>query len=481
MDPARDAPLRPLFLSAVALGLALLCAMAVAALGRPRDIDAMNVCLPAILLVVTTLAAAHLVARDPLAIWTPLPWFFLGSGIYFGLGALFNVLGSDNAIAFSQTYYTVTRDDLFRTHALNIVSLTVVTFVYLAVTALFPHRPLHGRILGPSARNRAMWIFAGVGIPAKFLLAIPYNMGLYRSPLPGFIGSIAGCSDIFLLILCYRAASGSIRAVPWAIAFAAVEFFVELLTFSKSLLLLTGLAIVLGVYLARPTLKTLAAGGLFFVGIYIVSVPFVSFARVAVHGGTAAGAGINDRASVTSEYFRRPIFSGSDDEQGWWIRINLANMQALAMTLYDSGSPGNSYGSAAYALIPRLLWPDKPVMSPGTEFNYLATGNDKSASSPGVFAEAYWNGGWPMVVVICAYLGALFAWFSRRARSAMLAKDVRWLPCGMYGILMVFPESMFVATYFSGIVVVLIYLLIMHVLVRDEWLRGTTEATTSGA
>ena len=246
----------------------------------------------------------------------------------------------------------------------------------------------------------------------------------------------------------------------------------------------------LGFYLARPARKTLAVGLVLLALVYFVSVPFVSFARFAVRGSTATGADVNDRVSVTAEYLRRPTsVLVSDDDQGWWSRVNLSNIQAFAMMLHDRGSPGDTFESVAYALVPRILWPNKPLMSPGTDFNYLASGNDESASSPGVFAEAYWNGGWPLVVVVCTYLGGLFAWFARSARRAIAAKDVRWLPCTLFGILMAFPENWFISTYVSGTIVALLYLFAMKLLVREEYaaiprdagLVGVTAETAGGA
>ena len=69
---------------------------------------------------------------------------------------------------------------------------------------------------------------------------------------------------------------------------------------------------------------------------------------------------------------------------------------------------------ALYIPIPRVLWPDKPSISDtGVDFNYLLNLDIYTSSSPGIFAEAYWNGGWFYVALICLAVGFLFAGFTR--------------------------------------------------------------------
>ncbi len=470
MDASARRTLVPLLCAAVGLGLTLVLGLTLGLLlGRTQDLDLANIVLPIAILVTTTLAAAAVVVRDPMAPWTPIPWFLLAMAAYFGVGALLNVIGNDNTVSDAGTYYIVNRSDLFRTNILNIVSIAVVLLACYAATRLLDRGRIAAPTIGVGGQKRVTWIFAVIGVPAKFLLSIPYQVGIYHFVLPGIIGGLAGCSDLLLLILCYRAASGSARSIPWAVTFAILSLAGDVLSFSKSTVLLTGLSIVLGFYLARPVRKTLFGGVLMLVGMYLLSVPFVSFARLAVHGGAGGGAGVSERIAVTAEYLHRPGSAASDDvEQAWWTRINLANVQSFAMTLYDMGAPGHTYDSITYALVPRVLWPTKPILTPGTDFNYLASGNEHSASSPGVFAEAYWNGGWGTVLAVCCYIGAVFAWFARSARRAMGARDLRWLPCGAVGILMAFPESFFITTYVSGFVAALVYLFVMKMLVRDQ-------------
>src|SRR5262249_34655872 len=127
---------------------------------------------------------------------------------------------------------------------------------------------------------------------------------------------------------------------------------------------------------------------------------------------------------------------GGEGVQIWWFRLNYAPTQNFAMTEYDNDRPGQTFKQALAALVPRPLWPDKPVISTGHEFNEMITGDDESSSGPTLFGEAYWNGGWPFVVVMCVYLGSLFSVFAWYTVRAMSSYDFRWLPCAFFGVFM---------------------------------------------
>jgi hypothetical protein len=77
-------------------------------------------------------------------------------------------------------------------------------------------------------------------------------------------------------------------------------------------------------------------------------------------------------------------------------------------------------------LIPRAIWPDKPVISDiGRDFNVLATGNPFSSSAPGIFADAYYNMGWVGVPLLMIPIGL---WFYLMSRYALWVQATgRWL------------------------------------------------------
>jgi hypothetical protein len=61
----------------------------------------------------------------------------------------------------------------------------------------------------------------------------------------------------------------------------------------------------------------------------------------------------------------------------------------------------------------------------GTTFNAMATGNAFSASSPGVFAETYWNFGWAGIPLCMIPIGFILAHLS--LYTARIFRDGRWI------------------------------------------------------
>jgi hypothetical protein len=127
----------------------------------------------------------------------------------------------------------------------------------------------------------------------------------------------------------------------------------------------------------------------------------------------------------------------SDHGHVWWARLCYSSVQAYGMEAYDANAPGDSLSAIFIAVIPRLLWPDKPNVSlVGEDFTELLLGRRGFQIGIGIFGEAYWNGGWGMLLVICTCIGLIFVWFSRLASRVMEYKQWLFLPCLFFGIKM---------------------------------------------
>lgn len=64
-------------------------------------------------------------------------------------------------------------------------------------------------------------------------------------------------------------------------------------------------------------------------------------------------------------------------------------------------------------LVPRILWPEKPIINPGKHFDSVWRDIDFfTALAIGFPAEAYWNQGWLGVIAVSTYIGLMCGWFS---------------------------------------------------------------------
>jgi hypothetical protein len=284
------------------------------------------------------------------------------------------------------------------------------------------------------------------------------------------------------IILLFVLIHGGYRHYQWLLyVVIGVELLSALLTFSKLEVIEVFVAVGLGFYLGRPNLRVLIVGGIGVILLYVfVLSPFLSFARVAAGAvGVGSAAEVGESVVSYAETPRHDLAGFVPGIQGWWTRLSYSNAQAFVMDAYDHGARGESVGLAVYAFLPRLLFPDKPVMTPGREFTAAVRGDvTETSTGPGVFGEAYWNGGWTMVVAICLYIGAVFAAFAAFAVRAIAAKRYEYLPIIMIGIKMGYrPDDWFVATYVGALANALVLYIVLRYavipLVRVHNARGS--------
>jgi hypothetical protein len=300
---------------------------------------------------------------------------------------------------------------------------------------------------------------------------MPFIFGMTDFVLPGSIMQLQHLVALAIVPIMFLVKEGHKRwrfilyvLIAWELTFSILEF-------SKISFIITLIIIVSGWFLVVRRIKLLGISFVLVIFSYYLISPLIPFGRMEVFrtSGSTYRAGLRDRLSITSKFLSEASPAFVDERLGfqlWWTRLNYANAQAFAMNWYDLGRPGESFGLAIYTIIPRIIWPNKPsITDVGMEFNYLATRSANSSSSAGIFAEAYWNGGWLLVVGACLYVGLLFSFFSRYACNNMINSKYAYLPIILMGIIMGFrPDGWFVADYVGTLVIAFF----MHFLLK--WL-----------
>jgi len=460
-----------------------------AALSR-NDIDLLNLFVPLLFGAANLLLAWKLVRNSPLAIWNPLFWLLLACTLYYALGQLVHVWGHPDSVARVNTSYFVDPVGLARTNFLNTIGVTIIVASYQAtVTILKPRIPTimpdngseeHEQRSTGEARS-ALILFLIIGLPIKYLLQLPYDLGLLTWVLPGSIKYLGTLSGLAIIPLCwlYRKRGGIYRVLFFALL--ASESLVGLVSLSKQRMIETILFVTLGDQIVKPGLKKLAVSGLLTIVAYVfVMNPFVTFARVAINRASATN--LSQTIDLAEQFNKKrttvqdPLFPNA---QLWWTRLAYSNVELFAMREYDRGHPGTTFWLAPYTLIPRFIMPEKPGMTSGLAFTHLIEGSKTSTTFTGLGAmgEGYWNGGWLGVAVICTVIGVLLALFNRFAMHTIGARLFMFLPIPMAGIILGLRiDDWFVPTYLGMTAQLLLFYMAVKYAVRPLLIGSSTAA-----
>lgn len=433
-----------------------------------------NACLPAILGAACLWTAYRLVRNDHLQLWSPLPWFLAAWAVYHGFGPLVYIYGNSDTVAYLDAFYPVAPRSLHRTNLLNAVGLgIIIASAHVLLRARQRRRWWPGQ---PVYDPRVVaWLFLAVGLPSKYLLSIPYLMGLTRAMLPGVLHSLQDFVTWAIVPLTVAAAYRlRYQIVLWTIV--ASEVVTSLFLFSKFAFIRTVLVVTIARTLVRPLRRTFLLMILTVAFLYaLFLVPFVSAGRAYFSATSSPSwADFKQWVAITVHHGLRTETPERDRIQQWWSRICLVPSQVYAMEHYDDGLPGKTLSMAPYVLIPRILMPEKPILSPGLEFTWAVRGTQvESSTALGIFGEAYWNGGWTLVILISLAVGVGFAVLGNLVPQWVTRRDYVRLPIIVHGLHLAWRiEDWFVPAYLGGTVFALIVSGGLYVVLRwTGWAR----------
>jgi len=437
LHPARETarpqvppdPLCPAVWEPLALGaLIVVMLLSEEALGGAAY-EPMNWLAPIWLMIVLTLGALRMVRLDASAVWASLYWFRLATAVYFGFGSLAPFLVNPLSLVAMNLFYAARPDEVFKLNLVVAVSTLIVLSTAALLAAIWPRKAVERAPPDDRARLIFGLLFAIVGYAAKFLIEVPMSFGAYSTAVPGAVLQMAQLSSVGLYLLALHGFEHS-RPIMWVSIFLlALDLFVGALQFSKFAMLLPLIMFLLAWLGARMSSLRIAAALGIFVTIYSASQPFIEFGRESLQEkyGSIASGSLGERLEILQRYesrtqrdpFQEEVLSGV-------MRLSYVNAGAFAISRYDGGNPGPSLDYAFATLVPRFIWPEKPIITDiGVLFNVMATGNARSSSAPGYFADAYWADGWRGVVSFMILVGGLYTFYSRFALNVLKAR--RWL------------------------------------------------------
>ena len=402
-----------------------------------------------------------------------LPYFLIGCAIFFGFGTFIATQIPESMYKISFTT-DVQREMLAKVNAANTVAVTTV-LIFAAPLSLSVPR-ISDQTEEPGLRSM---IDRLVGLlPTLLIVSIPIIALMWATfprPTNLFIASLLRpLSTIPLFTVLLGAALwGRLAAAQRAIVVLMVLCLAlhGFLGLRKLFTILPILSLIMGFWLNRPT--RLAAGIL---ALLVALIYFNGFSEVVSFGRQHSSYDplLNtpgDRLSIIADTFRqlRDLMTLSDRGVGA-ERLTIAPFEAHFIALYDSGAPGDSFRNFFNALVPRIIWPDKPIIAPGAEFDVVFRGYiAESSLAIGFVAEAYWNLGWLGIFLISAMIGIEMGWLTRRWQLFCQ----HGMPyCGVFVLaplilqFSLWVETNVVGAYVGGLVKMVLLILVIDFLAR---------------
>lgn len=397
------------------------------------------------------LISAWRIARHcPESIWTPAFWFLMNSAVFYGFGPLVEVYGNaETRAVLGSSVLAVTPVELARTSLLSTSGIIcLMTGFWLHIrTNSGQWKKLTNIVYQPAPAISPTFValaFVAFGAVLRYAFIKPAHWGMTGMVVPGVLTSVAPILDVGFGIMAYLAARGSLSMKIMLGVGLPLHLFMTLLSMSKMELVIAMMFPAIGAYMGNRKPFNFVMSLLIIACVFVPAQSLVHYGRAAIleKSGSINQAGYLERLKIVTDFISKPnepidIAANDDLRQGWWTRLNFSGEQTLAMSLHDAGDVGSTLSNAWLRFIPRLLWPEKPVIQPlGAEF-YNISINRQGTSNLGlpIYGDLYWNYGWTGVIVGCTMIGWLFAMISRRSIAALRNMEFIMLPAILIAML----------------------------------------------
>ena len=419
----------------VLAGLCLLC-FALSFLDDSGALPFWNTLVLFMICLSTWTTAYQLLRNDQDLVWTPLFWFLIAYGIYFGFGSMIILFGPEESLEYINSIYPTDQLTLLRINLLNLTGFLITLFSFFISFFFLPtqrNRPFNEDQNIHQAKFLALF-FLSAGGSVHYFFILPHFFELIDTPLPGAIANFQLLLYISLVLISYL----RLKTNEWLwsallMVLLPMEAITSFLTYSKQAFLTVPILVGLGSFLAHKNIKKLAVFGAATAVLYFYIKPIVSDARIehSHYIEQAKLAPFSTRSKVIWRVITKTHTSSqeeSDDEipMAWWARLCYTNVQAFALHEVSLGNTVNTYENWPYVFIPRLLMPDKPVMTDmGTDFTEMINGTRTSSTGLGVYMEGYWNARLVGLFSVAFYIGIVLALLSYQ--SLLFIRDRKWM------------------------------------------------------
>jgi hypothetical protein len=294
------------------------------------------------------------------------------------------------------------------------------------------------------------------------------NFGIF-TPVESWLAYVEGARHLILALVAIKTFRGE---WPWYSLFivSCTQILLSLVSGFMKPLLWIALTLMLAALFARVSLRRWIIPGLVMLVLCVLVVPIVQVLRPSYSNSDFNG--LHNAPVLIVTAYQDSWGAGVDI--GWQLflekvfgrQISVAQVPGIIMQRTPSLIPFQ--GAAQFLaipsyLIPRVLWPSKPILSQGVWFSivYLnQPSNTTSSSAMTVFGEGYIFAGWPGTLFVCCLLGLLLSFlYVNTARAGSVPILLALVP------IFIDVEGQFttilVALIQQGVVLLIIYALLV--------------------
>ncbi len=392
--------------------------------------------------------------RQGFAHWRLGPWYVICYGLTFGAASLAWLHPRLDSVS-SQ----IRLDAVEAALQLSLVGLIVWVLGYMiGPPALFLRVANRAMALAHSGlepelqTGSRIWSLYGIGTLAKLLTAVLTSSFGYLTVDPSagvssaasyslLLGILSGLSTVAVAMAAYDAFSREQGSRKTLILLVAIEFLVGSVSGTKIYFVTTILAVILAYGARRGTLpkRGISLGLIIFL---LVVIPFTATYRTTVRGGQnfSPSQGASVAPSILNESVRNDSLSDTVGSSLTYLTERLREIDSVAIIRQRTPSaipfrnPRDLLAAPLVGMIPRVLWPGKPILSSGYNFTveYYGFPGLYTSSAIAPQGDLYRYGGYPVV----AFGMYLFGLFCRLLDRCLLPERD---PRGMFFIILLVP------------------------------------------
>lgn len=402
--------------------------------------DVLNWITPSLIFVTLVWSCYRMAGANPLTIWTPLFWFKLACAVYYGVGPIVPLIADNDTARTMNSIYILDAAMLVKVNLVTLLGILLVLLSSRLFLSIFSRARSFPRFSAdPEGRNAMRYAayFLTIGGALRYGLILPYVLGVSIPVLPGVLLALGKVyyAGIYLLVRSLRTSRPSRMVL--AIALVVFEVLVSISSFSKTDLVFVLVFTFLGIIEVRRGFWTRLAGVGVITFVYFSVQPLVLYGRdrvIAVHG-SINGAGLTERWNIIRDFMTVDGLANDTGGGGGLARLSYSSANAFIIAQYDAGLNGNTLRNAAAVVVPRAIWPDKPIISSlGEDLYFAVVGRRGSALGAGHFSEAYWNFGWLGLCLLMIPLGFILTAYSLGSLSIMAKQEWLLLPVVLMGV-----------------------------------------------